>query len=1378
MKYIRIIACLFLLFMQTQLSAQIARLYDSRYGLNNNRIHLTYQDKDGFIWIGAENGLTRFDGKHFFSMTYSKDKPSGIASNTVRSVLEDSKGRVWIGTSRGLQLFDTVYGTFEKFDLKDSRVPDSSQYIAEIKEIRSPDGVMEILIGSSQFGIYVLDGKSLEVNAEKTYKLNTVLQSKFVNKIFVDSRNWLWVASSVNGIDVASGASGSRITVKGLDKIADDVTVSSIIEDKKNGNVILGTNGKGIFIYDSSLGEIRKVEDPKIEAYSIMAMLYGGVPQMDNERIVILGTENHGFKFFDLDKEKLVDVYLPNVRYNTADWKIHSLMRDSQGNVWAGVYQNGLFVIPQSMFGFNYRGFNRKGDPGEKSACVTSVVEDPVRHLLYIATDGSGIFTIDRQGVQKSVSADNNPLGNNSVMDLVFDKRGTLWIATFLGGLFTYTPSGGFRQFPDQSSIGTIQVSALEYDDSRDLLYAGTHSMGFSIIDPLSQKVVKSKSDDYCKWINDLKISRDGTLWLATYNGLASYNSEKDSLSTYSFDFTSANVLAYTLKESSNGRILVGTADGLVTYNPGDRSSTLLSEKNGLSSNSVVGIQETKAGVLWLSTSYGLNKYNPLNGECVCYYLNDGIQDNQFQFNSAYMDSMERLYFGGVNGLTSFYPLAGNINTHAVPPIFFSGLFVDGENCNYATDQKKKILDRPITEASIIKLPNSSKTVTVRYSVPEFTNPNRLTYAYRIIPLEKEWNKNSKDGQTLSFTNLPHGKYTLQIKAFFEGAPSNFSSREIKIHKAPPAYLTTWAYILYLIVTCMIGGTVLNIRRNAAKHKKEKEDSEIMELKLKMFTNLSHEIRTPLTLVMSPLKTMRENETDQKKKDLFNLMYRNSLRILRTVNQIMDMRKVDNGLLKLHFQETDIEFFLKDVLKSFENFAYSKNIGIELQTAPESGKIWLDQGNFDKVVFNILSNAFKFTPNNGKIKISVSGPMANNGLLDSDVACYTEIAISNGGRHLLEDNPDKIFERYYQASSINADIGSGVGLHLTKQLVELHHGKIKAENTDDGFRVVMSIPLGKEHLNSKELESAEHYRDLYTKGSEDIDVDMEIKDESSDLPKTRKYMMPKPDRRIVAVDGNADMLGYLEIILKDEYKVECYSNIQDAWSAIFANVPDAVITDLKIEAETDGAELCRRIRTESTTNHVPIIILSADPEERTQQYCTDCGADKYLLKPISIELLKSSLSQVIATRSTIISKFTGKSVNYDYHSMKVNSQYQQLISKVFSLIKKNIDNPDFSVEDLSDAVGVSRVQLNRKLKEAINMSPGALIKSIRLKQAAYLMINNKVNVSEVVEKVGFATHSYFTSSFKDYFGMTPKAFTSKYNNVKNTDELNKLLGKF
>lgn len=1366
MKHSGILAIILLTIASISSNAQTARLYTSSDGLANSHIHDIVQDSKGFIWISTENGLSRFDGRNFSNISFDRSRTNSIASNTVRAVLEDSKGRFWVATSAGMQRFDTEYSTFSKINLEDWSVPDSDQHITSIMEL-DINNERRILATSSGHGVYILDAETCKIDHDIQNATNKHLPSKFIYRAFKDSKNRLWISTDAGGINIINLDDLMNIPVQwdnGLSRESKDI-INIFAEDNHTGNILIGTTSYGLYIWDKEKGMVRRPKGMTGENFSIMSIIPNTILPRYGEHSFLVGLENQGIKLYDADKESMSEIRFSNVPFNTSGWKVHKLMEDYQGNVWVGAMQNGVMIIPKSMYGFRHIDLGQKSNAYDHNISVTSVISDGVRDCLWVGTDGGGIICTDNNGNSINLSASNSALSNNSIMSLVLDKRGTLWVATYLGGLFTYTPEKGFRQFKEQKRLGTDKIYHLAYNHDEDVLYAGTHGNGFAKIDTAEEKLLQLWDDDSYKWISYLSIDSSGLLWIGTYNGPKAYDSRTDKITEYEI-IKDKSIRVNSIFESKDGNIWIGTGEGLVCMNRTTKEKKIYTEADGLACNSVSSILEDNDGHLWISTLNGLSRFHIESETFKNFHQHDGLQENEFNVRAAYKAENGRLYFGGINGLTAFNPHYVDNREKSIPSLYITNLNVMNKDVKYdPMNGGNNILDKHISEATQITLPNDADIFSVEFSVLEYTNPKKVVYEYMMDGLEKSWNTPIKGSHNATYTNLPSGKYRLMIKAFYEGEPDKFSYKEIGIRVLPPWYMSFWAWLIYISLGTMIGLTCIEFRNRRLALKAQQEESEIKEMKLQMFTNISHEIRTPLTLVMSPLKQMRENEKDPKQKDLYNLMYRNSLRILRLVNQLMDMRKVDNGQMKLHFVETDVIYFIKDIMQSFDNLATNRKIDFSLACEKDVVNLWIDHGNFDKIIFNILSNAFKYTPDNGIISIRVI-PQNES----------VEFIIENTGEHIGEKHIDKVFDRFYQVDIRDAKMGSGVGMHLTKMLVELHHGSICVRNTENGVAFSIVLPSGYEHLSEEERTKPENHKDLYTKnivhteehtGTEDITYSMaETRDDSIKQNKARK--------RIILIDDDSEMRSYLKLELQSIYNVEVFANGKDAWARISTSVPDAVITDLIME-KMDGAELCYKIKRNPGTNHIPVILLTSSSDENSQQRCIESGADRFFTKPISLDILKSAIAGAITTRETMKNKF-GRDIEYGYNELKITSNDSQLANKVISIIRKNIENSEFSVEELSKEIGMSRVHLNRKLKETMNISPSNLIRSIRLKQAAYLLIYNKVNISEVAYKVGFSTHSYFSNSFHDFFGMTPKEFTAKYMNCQDEETLKNLFG--
>jgi signal transduction histidine kinase/ligand-binding sensor domain-containing protein/DNA-binding response OmpR family regulator len=1368
------LACIWIIFLPLVVHGQKIRLFNLEQGLPNSFIHKVSQDKNGYIWIATENGVSYFDGMRFTTFHYDPNQPGTVSSDLVKGIYTDSQGTCWIGTSDGLQIFDPENNAFRDFPIEYTPAVET-YYISSILE--SPDKE-KLLISVAGLGIVVLDVKTHKIDMKTSDTLKSIYGTNYVGNMFFDSEGYLWTYAEQGNfykLNFKQKTLSKDIWSPELKELSGKIVVSAVTEEPVSKNLLIGTFNHGLFIYDRELGYIRRAKGSASSKYQIRALLAETKKGSGSDLNIWIGTEGAGLKKFDKRNE---DVVKTDFQYSPIDLdncKVHALEQDAQGNIWVGVFQKGLLIIPKTTYGFEYLKISEdQVTMSQNQACVTSVLRDQAGNL-WVGTDGAGLFRISKNGNFKRYTNENTPIPNNSILTLALDKRGTLWISTYMGGITTFSNGSGFRSYSNDLELQKVNCSL--YDSKTDKLYFGTLGHGVKVLLLPGNQMESFPRNVTTGWISSVCLDRSGDLWVGSTNGAHCYNTTTGIEKNIRISDEIKDSRIYSLLEDRDGSMWIGSAEGLLHYTSATEKQKLFSKKNGLSSNLIYTIQQDLNGTLWISTGFGLSRFEPKTAEFKNFYAYDGLQDNEFRMGATFKDNDGKMFFGGINGITAFYPSKVDSWKQPVPNIYFSQLTVLNKSVNYNESLgKNNILDRHISQARQITLKKNQNVFSLEFAVLEYTNPQKVVYGYMLEGFDSDWRYTGSGHRSATYTNLPDGHYTFKVKAFFEGnsKAKDVVYNEIKLRILPPWFKTWWAYLIYLAMAAAGVWQFSNFLIRRKVRILERMESEKKEMKLRMFTDLSHEIRTPLTLVINPLKSMRETESDLRRKEMYNLMYRNSLRILRLINQLMDMRKIDNHQLQLHFNKTELIFFIQDIMKSFEQVAIMRNIDFRLVSNRDSLEAWIDQGNFDKVLFNILSNAFKFTPDNGYMLISVDTFLNNkHSGLSASVSEYIELRFENSGSIIDEHELERVFDRFYQSSGSKSG-GSGIGLHLAKNIVYLHHGIITAKNVENGVVFVIRIPLGNAHLSANEMSDAAKHKDLYSviRQDEKLPEQSEYIEMPENGSEEAVSKITRSKKTVVFVDDDADLGKYIRRELSGKYNVEVFPNGKEAWKVISTTIPDAVITDL-IMPETDGISLCQKIRQNRETNHLPVIILTSETDEETERKCIENGADSYLTKPISLELLKLTLAQAIQTRDMIRNKFRSD-VKLDLNGIQMNSPDSRLIANVIEAIRKNLENTEFSVDDLSREVGLSRVHLNRKLKENINISPNNLIKSIRLKQAAYLLIKNKVNVSEVAYKVGFSSPSYFSNNFREYFGMAPSEFVVKYTDSDDKEVLNKL----
>ena len=1354
-------------------AGQNARLYLPELGLPNSQVNRIYQDRTDYIWICTEGGLVRFDGLRFETYQHDRESANCLSSSSVIDMVEDGRGTKWIGTAAGLDILDSEYSSFTHFDLH--RTPDTpvNPYVGRLLEVPAAG---TLIVGTGGAGVFVIDSETRQELPEKRETVNRTLHTDYIHTLFLDASGRLWILPGDSrpvvldaiSLETANGLAWSPELLKA----GDQLRVNDMAEDPVTGDILLGST-EGLLLLKAGSGLIRKASGRRAASTVAASVIFDTQAASGEERLFLVGNEDGGLLHFDTDSEEVRTALVSSIRQETGNWKATSSLRDAQGNLWLGLYQTGVLVAPKSRFGFSYMGFSTRGMPGENNTVVTSVYEDGQN--LWVATDGGGLFCRPAAGGRKRqaervFTRDNSALNNNAILAVTGDRYGTIWLGTYLGGLYYIEGGTTLKPYPYADQVGTDRIRTLVYDPARDLLYVGTSGAGLTVIDAKSRKPVARQVDEDYRWISALHLDATGRLWVGSYNGPFCYDPSLDRI--IPFSGTAGNDLPpriYDICSSADGSIWFGTEEGLFQWNEASRELRRYTQQDGLSNNVIRGILSADGGDMWVSTSSGLNRLSPRTGKVTVFQSYDGLQGNEFRTGCAFKAPSGRLYFGGNGGLTSFSPLVVDSGGDRMPQVALARLTMLDQPVVYDPAKgNNNLIDKHISEATKIRIPRGVDMFSLEFSVPEYTNPQRLRFDYQLSGFESDWKTAPSLLRMATYTNVRPGRYRFEVKAYFDGSPEVYSERSVDLLVEAPWFLTGWAWTVYAAILAGIILLLLHFIRQRRRQTQEKKEAELKELRLGLFTNLTHEIRTPLNLVMAPLGAIREAEQDPVRKDTYNLMYRNCLRINRIVNQLMDLRKIDAGQMQLFFRETDIVYFIRDIMQSFGKLAESKRIDFSLTSAHPEETLWIDQGNFDKIVYNILSNAFKHTPEGGRIRVDVSAPTPNRGELQADVKEYVQVRIFNSGSRIEEAWISHVFDRFVQVNPNDANSGSGVGLNLTKMLVELHHGLISAENEDDGVVFGVLVPVGKDHLTEQELSYTSHHKDLYIKSpSSQEHEDQTFMQEEAPVEKAARAR-----KSVVVVDDDDDTREYLRNLLRNRYNVTACADAKSAWDAVVETLPDAVVTDLVMPGES-GSDLCARIRANDATRHIPVLILTGQNGVEEQQAASDSGADKFLSKPISVELLLSSIAQAISSREAVKEKF-GVALKYDYTGIKMGSADDKLLHRIVESIQNHLDDPDYGVASLCEDVGISRVHLNRKLKAFGKDSPGVLIKTFRMKQAAYLLANNKVNVSEVAYRVGFSSHSYFSNAFREYFGMSPREFVTRIQENPDDDSLKQM----
>jgi signal transduction histidine kinase/DNA-binding response OmpR family regulator/streptogramin lyase len=1010
---------------------------------------------------------------------------------------------------------------------------------------------------------------------------------------------------------------------------------------------------------------------------------------------------------------------------------------------------------PATTMGFGYMGYKLGSRNILSTASVTSVLGGATNGYRWVGTDKDGLYAMDTSYKVIKHFDDNFP---STILGLCEDNQQRIWIGSYREGCGWIDPkSMTYHPYPLPQGT-TCSIFDL-ICNKKGQLWLATMGEGLLRIDLATNEMkaykmaenAPQKSDintitnDY---ISQIAFSPDGRrIYTATTMGVCALDIEKESWTSV----FGKNCLNYgtptRIAREYDGVLYIGTNDGLLGYDLKTRKIHVYGIETGLADNGIASIEQDSMRRLWISTDHGLCCLDPKTGKTSNYFVDNGLQSNEFSDGASFKTSDGRLVFGGLAGVTWFYPkdikerewkaevkLTGfSVNGVPVTPGTMSGFW--------------KITDSPVISSERFVLSPGDNTFALQLSTLTYDNPEHIVYCYRIN--KEEWVRMQPGVNEITFSHLPPGDYHFCVVAEQNGISTPERCFTVVIHA--PWYRTPLAYLIYLLILL---GLFLWYRKQ--RHRKEQDRlrlqehihaEEMADAKLKFFMNISHEVRTPMTLIVAPLLSLIKQDDDPHRRSVYETIRRNAERILGLINQMMDLRKIDKGQMQMHMCETEMISFVGDIYTLFTQQAKSKTISFTYEHDTQELPVWIDRDNFDKVIMNLLSNAFKFTPTGGNIRIGITHD-------DSQV----RIAIKDSGEGIPEDKLERIFERFYQTPSHANDrkTGTGIGLDLTRSLVELHHGTIEARNNTDskGAEFIVTIPLGNAHLKPEEM---------LTEAPSETQVanimDEEILSESPVI-----VDLPKAGRRqcIIIVEDDTEIRDYLSSELSTDYDIIACDNGKSGLTEVLKNIPDLVISDVMMP-EMDGNTMCSKIKQNPTTSHVPVILLTAKSRDEDQLEGLEMGADAYILKPFNLEILRRTIVNLIHTHQMLRLKYgRNDQLEEQVDDVKMKSPDDQLLERVMKVINKNISNSDLSVDGIADEVGISRVHLHRKMKELTGQTPHDFIRNIRLKQAANLLASRNMNITEVMYACGFNNAASFSTIFKKFYGMSPREYMNEH----------------
>ncbi|CAC9975467.1 hybrid sensor histidine kinase/response regulator transcription factor [Flavobacterium panici] len=1368
-KCFRAIAILFFiinsLFSQNTFENYQFRLVDSE--TSKSGIYTIAQDQFGVMWMGTNGaGLYKYDGINYVGYEQDSKRSNSINSNLIYTVYVDTQNRLWAGTDEGLCLYNRNLDTFENIDL---RKPSQKETVISVRSIIE-DNNGNIFLGTFNNGLLKLNVKSRKITS---LKLDTPNAVNYLIHCLVKDKNGTIYLGTNSGLKVVDLLKNEvkKVKITQNNELLSGTIISMFFDSKQN--LWIGNGYKGLVKASLYSKEKQAVTFP-ITRKRIMSIVGA------DDKTILCATENDGL--IVVNEQGVVQKKYENSKFNNRSLgsnSVWSLYVDKEKRIWLGYYNKGLGVFDR--INNKVKGIESlAGNPQSlQTNCVTGIAKDH-EGQLWISMEGGGVDvynpeTNNFKHITKSDSQFYSGLTNNNITKVFIDKKQNVWLASWNEGIFFLKK--GSRNFinyntkntPDLASDNIMSIG----EDSRGVIWIGTFAKGLHYFTPSDGRFHHCNSKPfYANGMVNLDIRKvmvdsDDAVWVGSTTGLYkvstkdfvtfSVTSLRDKMSEKLKNHKSIHTIN-TLYQAKNKEIWIGTdGAGLFSYNKKTDALKWYINFNGLHEKSISSIIESNDGRIWLSGKKGISRLDLKSKTTVNYSTYDGLFGNDFNNNSVLKDENGILYFGGYEGLNYFNP-ENLVKSKKQLPIYFTDLKLFNKSVKPL--EKNSPLIKVISETKKIILKHDQSVFTIDFIGINYSFPAKNEFAYYLEGFEDSWNYvGSKSSAT--YTNLAPGKYVFKVKASEKNGAWSQKPLELKIEILPPWWKTSFAYLFYslLVLAAIYFGNQYYQNRFKQKQliqfeqKKAAQIEKLNDKKLQFFTNISHEFRTPLTLILNPLADILKNNTQELSGGVLNKLQtiqKSSDRLSRLINELMDFNQLQFNKMPLKVQQLEVVGFTKEIVSYFDEEAQSRGIELQFQSDKKALNDWVDPKMFEKIIFNVISNAFKVTPDNGKIAVKV--------VIDEELIYFPllqpaysnpsfSIIIKDTGAGLDKKDIKRIFDRFYQVNNLNkAYYGStGIGLEVVRGFVELHKGVIEVESAlGAGTTFKLIFPIGKDFFNENEILQEEFKKEKKISFTPPIEKET-VQSPDDQEQKDRVYT-------ILIVEDNVELRNYLKNELKKEYKVITAENGQIGLEAALQKQPDLILTDV-IMPVMNGLELCKNIKADLKTSHIPLMMLSAKALVKDKLEGIDSGADMYLSKPFDMDILRSSLVQLLKSRQIMFNKFyngiTPKAKE------KTTTLDNEFIKSVLNYINENINEYELSVEVLASKVFLSRSQLYRKIKTLTGVSVNEFIRNVRLEKAKELIELGNDNITEISIKTGFSSPSYFTKCYKEKYGQLP-----------------------
>ncbi len=1327
--------------------------------LVNNEVTSIIQDKNGFMWFGTRGGLQRFDGYEMKLLKNDFGKGSNLLSQSIEVLQSGKQSNIWIGTkSGGLSGYDLKTGIISNYPNNNpSNTGFNADYILSILDTDSE----KLFIGTWK-GFQYLNKKTGE------YKILNSVWKTF--DVLPDGNDGYWLATNSGLKHINQNLTTTASYNFGIR----DINITSIVNDKANNCLWLGTWNEGLFRFNLSTKEFKNYRNQKNNAASLSSNNTYRI-FLDSKGTLWVGTWGGGLSRFDRTTERFEKIHLNIPGLFTNDNQIIlTIQEDPSGLLWIGTDGTGVFKFDLKQKKFSNIGYENSRSPLLGSTHVISVYVDPF-NKLWLGTKGGGIQYSTDWKTFTHINIDANEVNNPSALPYVsrsFLQDGNyLWVGTNRGLIRIYNSALKPRVAdifePNQLNPTFISVRKATQiaKDSSGRIWIGTQENGLSYIsgfDKKNQPVFKNYQPAYGvkgalqnERVSCLLVDSKKRLWIGTYKGLHLYQPSTDKFQVFIQSEESKNSISNNtilcMAEDKFGNIWAGTQYGLNKISGYDGSKlnvTGYTTKEGLPSDYIHAVIPDDTGNIWASTNKGIVRFNQRNNSFAVFDKRDAVQSNVFSENAWCKDKNGQLFFGGLEGLTYFRPDSIRINQFH-PPVYFTNLTINNESYEFGKQKEvSSVLNRPFYETESITLNYKENIFSIEFAALDYHAPDKNEYMYMLVGFNKEW-VYTGNKRMVSFTNLKPGTYNLKVKATNSDKILNPVPHELKIIILPPPWKTWWAYTVYVLIFIFLLWLTrhLGLRQVALKNQlvftkmARQQENKLADFKERLFTNISHEFRTPLTLILGPLEDLlQRKKAEATVEKSLRLIQKQSKRLLRMVNQLLDYQKSEAGSLKLMLQPGELVSFCSDIFSLFKDEADRRDMKYTFHTQEKFISFVFDSNKLEIIVFNVLANAFKFTPDGETIRMEICR--------HADKSC--EIKIIDTGKGIPEGERDKIFDRFYRGkeNDITAVSGTGIGLSFVKELIELHGGTITTQGNEvKGTIVIITLPYT-------------DFTEKYTAVAEHLRLNQQLNETNLNakvMSEVNEQQNPEMEQPIIlVVEDEADIQQYVYEILSPSFKVITASNGKAGLAKALEIIPDLIVSDIMMP-EMDGIELCRSLKSHKDTSHIPVILLTALSDMAHHVQGIQEGADVYLPKPFNSQLLLVHIHNLINSRNKL-KELYAKRILLGTGSFEIKTYEEEFLFKLMKLVEENISNSDFSNDDLANLMFMSRSTFYRKLKTVTGMSGNEFIRTSRLNYASKLLQSGNYSITEAAYEAGFNDIKYFRKRFQDQFGVSPSEY--------------------